>query len=130
MDRDFTTIASIQTYFDGLLRGRLDEMVFFDAPPQTIKDSWKSFVVVDLGTEILDRNAMASGTVRIMIYVRPIASGYGDVATAQQKEKALTTIVQSASDPHYVIDPLSVFSDFDTDTGFNVYVHILRLRIL
>ena len=70
MNTDYTTIASIQTFFDSLLRGKLDDNIFYDAPPQTISDSWKSFVVVDLGTEIRDRGGFAEGTVRIMMYIR------------------------------------------------------------
>lgn len=130
MEKDYTTIASIQTFFDGILRGTLDDNLFFDAPPQTISDSWKSFAVVDLGTEISGNNAMSRGMVRIMIYVRPITSGVGNVALAQQKETSLMSIVKGVSDSHYVLDHLGVFSDFDTDTGFNVAVHILRIRIL
>lgn len=130
MEKDYTTVASIQTFFDSILRGKLDDNVFFDAPPQTINDSWKSFVVVDLGTEISDNNAMSRGTVRIMMYVRPIAPGYGNVSLAQQKQSDLKSIVKNVSDSHYVLDYLSSFSDYDTDTGFNVVISVLRIKIL
>lgn len=130
MEKDYTTVASIQTFFDSILRGKLDNNVFFDAPPQTINDSWKSFVVVDLGTEISDNNAMSRGTVRIMTYVRPIAPGYGNVSLAQQKQSDLKSIVKNVIDSHYVLDYLSSFSDYDTDTGFNVVISVLRIKIL
>lgn len=130
MEKDYTTIASIQTFFDGILRGKLDDNVFFDAPPQTINDSWKSFIVVDLGTEISDNNAISRGTVRIMTYVRPIAPGYGNVSLAQQKQSDLKSIVKNVSDSHYVLDYLGSFSDYDTDTGFNVVISVLRIKIL
>ena len=130
MDKDYTTIASIQTFLDSILHGKLDDNLFFDAPPQTISDSWKSFVVVDLGTEISDNNAISRGTVRIMMYVRPIGPGYGNVALSQQKQSTLKSIVKDTSDSHYLLDHLGTFSDYDPDTGFNVITSVLRIRIL
>ena len=130
MNTDYTTIASIQTFFDSLLRGKLDDNIFYDAPPQTISDSWKSFVVVDLGTEIRDMGGFAEGTVRVMMYIRPMKSGMNAVAVAQQMEKTLNSIVYTLSDSNYVLRRLATMSDYDQDTGFHVNTSILKIQIL
>lgn len=130
MDTALTTISSIQTYFDSMLRGVLDDNIFFDAPQQTINDAWKSFVVVDLGTEISDMNAYSGGTVRVMLYIRPISSGMSNVALAQEKEKIFSSILKENTGGHYLLRRLANMSDFDDDTGFHVITYILRLTIL
>lgn len=129
MEGRYDTITSIQCFLDGTLRGRLDDNVFFDAPPQAIKDSWKSFVVADLGTEIRDMNAFSDGTVRIMVYVRPLAPGSVNAALMKEKERAMTDIISSVQDSHYVMKKLGVMSDYDIDTGFHVVTYILKIKI-
>ena len=130
MEKDYTTVASIQTFFDSILRGKLDDNVFFDAPPQTINDSWKSFVVVDLGTEKSDNNAMSRGTDRKMTYWRSMDPGNGKMYRRLKTQSDMKSIVKNVSDSHYVLDYLSSFSDYDTDTGFNVVISVLRIKIL
>lgn len=129
MVQEHATISSIQTFFDSLFRGRLDDNIFFDAPPQVIGDSWKSFVVVDLGTEIRDMDAFSDGTVRVMIYVRPLVSGSVNASLTQQKEHVLNSIIHALSDEHYVLRRLGSFSDYDTDTGFHLVAYILKIKI-
>lgn len=130
MATDYSTIASIQTYLDSILRGKLDDNIFYDAPLQTISDSWDSFVVVDLGTEIRDQNAFSDGTVRIMMYIRPMKSGMANVARTQQMEKTLNNIICTANDKHYVIRRLATLSDYDEDSGFHIVTCIIKIMIL
>lgn len=116
------SVSKVEEYFDSVLRGRLTDNLFFEQMPTALGKGWKSFAVVDCGTAIRDYDAYGVGTVRIVLYQTPNASGVKDVKEFYRMESVLNSVISEPSDEHYVISRKGTYSGYDAinDMFFNV----------
>lgn len=126
--RDRMTISSMETFFDGLLRGKVTDALYFGDLPVNISKKWKEIVVVDCGNPMRNKGVFTSGTVLIYIYARQNAYGLKDVATMQKVEQLLSDVIEANDDPHYHTSIMGSYANFDAinDMYFNIIqVHLV-----
>lgn len=121
---DRKTISSIETFFDGLLRGedKLTKNLYFGELPIDLSKDWKDIAVVDCGNPLRDNDAYAVGTVLIFLYAKQNVYGIKDVKRLQEMEKSLNSLVQGNTDPHYKLSFRGRYSNYNAvnDIFFNV----------
>lgn len=128
--KDAYNISSIETKLDSLLRGTVSDNVFICSIPSQLQSDWEDMVLIDLGTEIEDKDAYADGLVDIALYARPIGDdNEKNVAVLDQLEKALNAVVNASAGADFQMSRARAHSDFDTNIFWHCNVVTLNLRV-
>lgn len=123
MDRiDRTNISSIETFFDGLLRGKLTDNLYFTEIPPALKSDWKELVLVDCANPIFDYDGYSRGTVLITMYAKVNPYGKKDVKTLQKLEKKLNELILGSRDEFYKVSIRGRYTNYSAvnDIFYNV----------
>lgn len=126
MDR--ANISSIETFFDGLLRGKLTNNLFFNELPVSVGKNWKEMVVVDCGNPMRDKDAIVEGTVLIMLYAKQNPYGHKDVKTLQKLEKKLNELILENEDEHYHISRRGSYSNYNAVN--DIFFNVIQINLL
>ena len=95
-----------------------------------LQSYWEDMVLIDLGTEIEDKDAYADGLVDIALYARPIGDdNEKNVAVLDRLEKALNTVVNASAGADFQMSRARAHSDFDTNIFWHCNVVTLNLRV-
>lgn len=121
-------ISSIETFFDGLLRGKLTDNLFFNELPVKVEKGWKEMVVVDCGNPMRDKDAIAEGTVLILLYAKMPVSGVKDVRRLQEMEKTLNELILSNEDEHYHISRRGAYSNYNAVN--DIFFNVIQINLL
>lgn len=116
------TISSIETFFDGLLRGELTDNLFFNDLPTSIKRDWTSLAIVDVGNPMRNNDAYTVGTVLINMYAKQNPYGTKDVRELQRMEQTLNRLILNNHDEHYHLSMRGNYSNYNAvnDIFFDV----------
>lgn len=128
--KDEYNISSIETKLDSLLRGTVSDNVFISSIPSKLRSDWDDMVLIDLGTEVEDKDAYADGLVDIALYARPIGDdNEKNVPRLDALEKALNVVINASADTDFRIARVRAHSDFDTNIFWHCNVVTLNLRV-
>lgn len=122
------SVSKVEEYFDGLLRGKLSDNIFFTKMPTSIQKGWKSFVVVDCGSSIRDFDAYGQGSVLVTMFVTPNAGGKKNAKEMYRMESKLNEIISTSSDEHYVISKENSYARYDAAS--DCFYNIVKLNII
>lgn len=123
-----SSISSIETFFDKLLRGTLTDNLFFGELPVNLSKDWKEVVVVDCGNPVYDHDAYSNCTVLVYIFAKQNPYGIKDVKRMQEMERKLNELILNNSDEHYHISHRGSYQNYDAvnDMFFNiVQIHLI-----
>ena len=128
--KDEYNISSIETKLDSHLRGTVSDNVFISSIPSQLQSDWDDMVLIDLGTEVEDKDAYADGLVDIALYARPIGDdNEKNVPRLDALEKALNVVINASADTNFRISRVRAHSDLDTNIFWHCNVVTLNLRV-
>lgn len=125
---DKFNISKIESYLYSILYGALTEQTYVGTLPDTIKDGWQEMCLIDCSSSIVDEDAMASGTVMILLYARPNTDGSKNVPKMSQLEQRLNEIIRTSDNPNYSVSRRATYTDYDTKR--NWHYNIIELNIM
>lgn len=129
MDANLMNISKIQSFFDSLLKGKLSKNIFYDALPETIKESWTDMVLVDFADSINDDGGYGKGYVNIFMYTKSLASGARNVSALNKMEAKLNEIIASNKHSNYFISRKNTIPDYDEQRKLHCSIVRLILQI-
>lgn len=124
------TISSIETFFDGLLRGKtkLTENLFFEQLPTSWKKEWNELVLVDCGNPQRERDAYGVQTILVYLYVKANAYGRKDVKTIQRLERRLNELILTNDDPDYHTSLRGRYSNYSAVN--DVFYDVVQINLV
>lgn len=129
MINDNLNISSIETYLDGIIKGKVSKNVFAGTLPNTLADDTKSLVLIDCGNAINDLDAYGKGTVNVYLYAKPTANGRKNVAQLSKMEKAMNAVLDGANDDRYALAQLYKATDYDSAINWHFIIVALNIII-
>ena len=132
MDKNTLNISKIETYLNSILDGVVSENTFFTTYPNAamVKSSdWQDMVLVDIPSGISDMDAFGKGFVFVGLYARPLESGKKNVKKMSELEQKLNDVLESASDPRYMLRRNDAHSTYDDDINWHCNVVELILKV-
>lgn len=129
MGKEVFNTSKIETYLYGLLNNQVSAHTFAGSLPDTIQSDWDDMVLIDCGTEIRDRRAIADGAVLIWLYARPRGDGTKNVPRFSEMETALNEVLSNAQDEHYHVERNANYSDYDSNRKWHTNIVELFIKI-
>lgn len=129
MAKERFNISKIETYLYGLLNGQVSENTFAGTLPDTIQNEWNDMVLIDCGSSVRDRRAIADGVVLIWLYARPQGDGSKNVPLLSTMETALNGLIDNAHDEFYHIERNAMYSEYDSNRKWHCNIIELILKI-
>lgn len=125
---DRSTISSIETFFDKLLRGKLTNNLYFDSLPTVLKKDWKNLAVVDCHNVMRDHDAYSKGTVLVILYAKQNAYGLKDVKTMQEMELTLNRLIKENNNEYYHTSIRGNYGNYDAVN--DIYYDIVQINLI
>ena len=129
MAKDRFNTSKIETYLYGLLNKKVSQHTFAGTLPDTILSTWNDMLLIDCGSSVRDRRAIADGVVLLWLYARPKGDGTKNVPVLSAMETTLNTILDNAQDEFYHIERNAVYSDYDSNRKWHCNIVELILKI-
>lgn len=127
---DRRNISSIETFFDGLLRGseKLTNNLFFGELPPSIGKTWEEVVIVDCANPLSDMDAYGRMTALVYLYTKPNAYGLKDVKKMQELETKLNALIVNNADEHYHVSIRGRYSNYNAVN--DIFVTIVQINLI
>lgn len=129
MINDNLNISSIETYLDGIIKGKVSKNVFAGTLPNTLADDTKDLVLIDCGNAINDLDAYGKGTINVYLYAKPTANGRKNVVQLSKMEKAMNAVLDGANDDRYALAQLYKATDYDSAINWHFIIVALNIII-
>lgn len=128
MSSAYTTISSIETFYNSILDGDISENVYPSTLPPNRPDNWKDMAVISCDNGIKNKGAVNEGYVEIWLYAKPMANGKKNVAVMSRMENRLDEIIQEQQETnlHYRLFREETRTDYDSTK--NMHVNIVRIH--
>lgn len=129
MDNAYKTTSRTENFFSMLLtKAGISDNLFIGNMPATVDSSWKDILLVDV-LSMTDHGSYAKGNANIFLYAKAIDShGTKPVKRLYAMELALYKAIESANDPHYVIQVN--YRDADYDPNRNYYYNVINVNVI
>lgn len=128
MNSSHSNISNVESFFDSILPKTMADKIFYGNLPKVIDSSWKTIVLVNVGTSY-DRDAYATGRVLVYMFARPFNNGQKNIPALSSMEKALDEAVRNAICDHYAIRIGTKYSDYDTTRNLHCSIFSIELTI-
>lgn len=128
MDKNLMNISKIESFMNSLIDNKVSNNTFFTDLPPTINASWTDMVVVDCNT-IYDKGGIASGTVNILLYAKPLSNGNKNVAKLSELEVKLNKCLENNTSKTYIITRVeNMPPDYDEDR--NLHCNAVKVNLI
>lgn len=129
MNKDNLNISQIESYLYSIIDNKVSDNTYAGTLPDTIQSDWKDMCLIDVGTDIIDKDAYGVGAVLVWLYARPLANGAKNVAKMSELENKLNEVIEGASDSTYHINRRATYSDYDSERKWHCNIVELNIRI-
>lgn len=129
MNKENLNISKIETFFYGIIDNIVSNNTYVGSLPDTIDSDWDDMVLIDMGSNILDRTGYGQGVVNIFLYAKPRGDGSKNVALLSALEKKLDEVISKAKDDRYITNVAYRNEGFDSDRKWHYNIVALNLNI-
>lgn len=129
MNKQSLNISQIEAYLYSILDDKVSNNTYAGTLPDTIQTGWTDMCLIDVSTEIRDRDAYGVGAVLVWLYARPLANGAKNVAKMSELENKLNEVIEGASNSTYHINRRATYSDYDSTRKWHCNIVELNIRI-
>lgn len=130
MNKENLNISRIESYLYSIIDNKVSENTYAGTLTDTIKAEWTDMCLIDLGTDILDKDAYGVGAVLVWLYARPLANGAKNVAKMSELESKLNEVIAQANDSIYHISRRATYASYDSERKWHCNIVELNIRIL
>lgn len=129
MNKNNLNISQIESYLYSIIDNKVSDNTYAGTLPDTIQSNWKDMCLIDVGTDIIDKDAYGVGAVLVWLYARPLANGAKNVAKMSELENKLNEVIAQANDSIYHINRRATYSDYDGERKWHCNIVELNIRI-
>lgn len=129
MNKQSLNISQIEDYLYSIMDNNVSDNTYAGTLPNTIQKDWEDMCLIDVSTEIQDRDAYGVGAVLVWLYARPLANGAKNVAKMSELENKLNEVIAQAHNSAYHINRRATYSDYDSTRKWHCNIVELNIRI-